>query len=156
MAWTPFYEDRGVGGVDVDCGGDLDSDTNIDSLHLLYNEQKGLWNSWSMHRIRGCQEISVFGSWKTYDLTDMWYDSLGSNVTNFEILLDFSLWFKVVLLVFSPHLLGLLSHDRGQHCTLFDITELALLLLDLFPNISNIAYFPKYLTYCVGSQVSLA
>ena len=38
-------------------------------LHLLYNEQKGLWNSWSMHRIRGCQEISVFGSLKTYDLT---------------------------------------------------------------------------------------
>ena len=40
-------------------------------LHLLYNEQKGLRNSWSMHRIRGCQEISVFGSWKTYDLNDM-------------------------------------------------------------------------------------
>ena len=28
----PFYEDRGVGGVDVDCGADLDSDTNISGV----------------------------------------------------------------------------------------------------------------------------
>ena len=32
MASTPFYEDRGVGGVDVDCGADLDSDTNISGV----------------------------------------------------------------------------------------------------------------------------
>ena len=127
-------------------------------LHLLYNEQKGLWNSWSMHRIRGCQEISVFGSLKTYDLTDMWYDSLGSNPTSFEILLDLYLSFKVVLLFFlAHHLLRLLLHDldHGQHYTLF-ILQLALLLYDLFRNISNIAYFPKYLKYCRDSQVSPA
>ena len=29
---TPFYEDRGVGGVDDDCGADLDSDTNISGV----------------------------------------------------------------------------------------------------------------------------
>ena len=27
-----FYEDRRVAGVDVDCGADLDSDTNINSV----------------------------------------------------------------------------------------------------------------------------
>ena len=27
-----FCEDRGVGAVDVDCGADLDSDTNINSV----------------------------------------------------------------------------------------------------------------------------
>ena len=32
MASTPFYEDRGVGGVDDDCGADLDSDTNISGV----------------------------------------------------------------------------------------------------------------------------
>ena len=34
MASTPFYEDLGVGGVDVDCGADLDtdSDTNINGV----------------------------------------------------------------------------------------------------------------------------
>ena len=118
-------------------------------LHLLYDEQKGLWNSWSMHRIRGCQEISAFGSLKTYDLTDMWYDSLGSNPTNFEILLT-----SLCHLKWSCYFSG--SSLVGQHYTLFDITELALLLLDLIPNISNIAYFPKYLKYCIDSQVSLA
>ena len=99
MASTPFYEDRGVGAVDVDCGADLDSDINGVASFIQWTERplEQLVNA-SDKRVP--RNISVFGSWKTYDLTDMWYDSLGSNPTSFEILLDLYLSFKVVLLFF--------------------------------------------------------
>ena len=106
-----------------------------------------------MHRIRGCQEISVFGSLKTYDLTDMWYDSLGSNPTSFEILLDLYLSFKVVLLFFfgSSLVEAFVAWSwswTALHSVLYYSWPCSYMIcsqisqiLHIFPNISNI---PKY------------
>ena len=91
MASTPFYEDLGVGGVDVDCGADLDSDTNINGVASFIQ-----WTERPFEQLVNASDKRVpryIGIWQLeeYNLTDMWYDSLGSNPTNFEILLDFSL-----------------------------------------------------------------
>ena len=87
MASTPFYEDRGVGGVDDDCGADLDSDTNISGVASFIQ-----WTERPSEQLVNASDKRVprnIGIWQfeEYDLTDMWYDSLGSNPTNFETLL---------------------------------------------------------------------
>ena len=66
MASTPFYEDRGVGAVDVDCGADLDSDTNINGVASFRR-----WTEWPLEQLDNAWDKRVprnIGIWQLEDI----------------------------------------------------------------------------------------